>query len=87
MIRAANTGISTVIDAHGRMVGNLGLNRQGVLDLPVPGPLPPTFFARFGLFVPGWLAAACALASLVAEFVNARMYKKEDYTCEKRKVC
>ena len=42
MVRAANTGISTVIDAHGRMLGSLGLNRQGVLVLPVPGPLPPT---------------------------------------------
>ena len=87
MIRAANTGVSTVIDAHGRMVGNLGLNRQGVLDLPVPGPLPPTFFARFGLFVPGLLALSVVVASLVAVFVNARMFKKEDYTCEKRKLC
>ena len=87
MIRAANTGVSTVIDAHGRMVGNLGLNKQGVLDLPVPGPLPPTFFARFGLFAPGLLALSVVVASLVAVFVNARMFKKEDYTCEKRKLC
>ncbi len=87
MIRAANTGVSTVIDAHGRMLGNLGLNEQGVLDLPVPGPLPPTFFGRFGLLVPGLLAALAASTALVAELVMGGVYKKEDYTCEKRKLC
>ncbi len=87
MIRAANTGISTVIDAHGRITGSLGLNKQGVLDLPVPGPLPPTLFARLGLWAPGLLAAMFVLAGLVAELVNAGLYKKEDYTCEKRKLC
>ena len=87
MVRAANTGVSTVIDAHGRMVGRLELNRQGVLDLPVPGALPPTLFARFGLFVPGLLAGISAAVSLAVAFVNQRVYKKGDYACEKRKLC
>ncbi len=80
MVRAANTGISTIIDAHGRIMGGIGLNEQGVLALPVPGPLPPTVFARLGLWAPGLLAAILASAGLVAELVKLKLYKKEDYT-------
>jgi apolipoprotein N-acyltransferase len=52
MLRAANTGISAVIDAQGRVLTSLGLNRRGILTFDVPGPLPPTLFARFGLSIP-----------------------------------
>ncbi len=77
MVRAANTGVSTVIDAHGRMTGRLGLNEQGVLVLPVPGPLPPTFFARFGLWSPGILAGLVVSTAAAAELVNRKRIKKE----------
>ena len=86
MIRAANTGISTIIDAHGRMVGRLGLNRQGVLVLPVPGALPPTLASRLGLWAPGLLAAFLAALGTGAGFVTADMYKKLDFKSEKRKL-
>jgi apolipoprotein N-acyltransferase len=46
--RAANTGISAVIDAQGRIVASLGLNRGGVVDSGLPAALPPTPYARFG---------------------------------------
>ncbi len=48
MVRVANTGISAVIDAKGRVLDSLPLNRQGHLDARVPGALPPTPFARMG---------------------------------------
>jgi apolipoprotein N-acyltransferase len=48
MARAANTGISAVIDARGRIVGKLGLNQIGVVDMPLPVTLAPTPYARFG---------------------------------------
>jgi len=48
MARAANTGISAVIDAKGRITGSLGLNRIGVVDAPLPVALKPTFYGRFG---------------------------------------
>ena len=35
VIRAANTGISGYIDAHGRIVEALGMNRAGVIDAEV----------------------------------------------------
>ena len=47
LMRVANTGITAGFDSHGRIL-QMGLGRQGVLDLLVPSPLPPTLFARFG---------------------------------------
>lgn len=47
-VRAANTGISAVIDPHGRMVASLGLGQQGVVDAELPQALPETPYARLG---------------------------------------
>jgi len=46
MVRAANTGISAVIDPSGRIVARLGLGIEGVLDANLPTALPPTVYAR-----------------------------------------
>ncbi len=46
--RAANTGISAVIDAYGRVRESLGLGRAGALDAKLPAALRETFFVRFG---------------------------------------
>jgi apolipoprotein N-acyltransferase len=48
LLRAANTGISAVIDAQGRYIDRLGLNRQGVIDAPLPPPMAPTIYSRWG---------------------------------------
>lgn len=48
LVRAANTGISAVIDAHGRTVARLGLGQRGVLDAPLPRAAPATLYARWG---------------------------------------
>ncbi|MCG8492172.1 MAG: apolipoprotein N-acyltransferase [Sneathiellales bacterium] len=39
VIRAANTGISAVIDGYGRVISQLPLNQSGILDSEIPGPL------------------------------------------------
>jgi apolipoprotein N-acyltransferase len=61
MLRAAGTGISAIIDAHGRVVSELGLGHRGVVDGPLPAPIDPTLYARFGdnMF---WLLVAMAAA-------------------------
>lgn len=46
VVRAANTGISAVIDPSGRIVARLGLGIEGVLDATLPTALPPTPYAR-----------------------------------------
>ncbi len=48
LVRAANTGISAVVDPLGRFVGRLQLGVEGVLDSMLPVALPPTFYSRFG---------------------------------------
>jgi apolipoprotein N-acyltransferase len=49
LVRAANSGISAVIDAYGRVMARLGLDRVGVIDAPLPKPVQEkTLFGRFG---------------------------------------
>ncbi len=62
LARAANTGISAMIDPYGRVVASLGLGETGALDAILPAPLPATFYARHG---DAWgLAATLALFGL-----------------------
>ncbi len=46
--RAANTGISAMIDPLGRVRARLDLNRMGEVDAGLPVALPPPLYARFG---------------------------------------
>jgi len=49
LVRAANTGISAVVDAYGRVVARLGLNRRGTIDAPLPKALETRpLFSRLG---------------------------------------
>lgn len=48
LARAANTGVSAMIDARGRVVRHLDLGQAGWLDVALPGALPPTVYARTG---------------------------------------
>jgi apolipoprotein N-acyltransferase len=48
LVRAANTGISAVVDPVGRVIKSLPLGTAGVLDTALPQPLAPTLYARVG---------------------------------------
>jgi apolipoprotein N-acyltransferase len=48
LVRAANSGISAVIDPLGRIVKLLPLGSEGVLDAPLPEPMVPTPYAQLG---------------------------------------
>lgn len=48
IVRAANNGISGVIDPLGRSVRMAGLGARDVLDSPLPRALPKTIYATFG---------------------------------------
>ena len=64
VIRAANTGISSVIDARGNVIRRLDLDRAGIVDAALPSALPPTLYSRIGdlalppLILMVWLGTA-----------------------------
>jgi apolipoprotein N-acyltransferase len=66
LVRAANTGISAVVDAHGRVLASLPLGIEGVLDMGLPSAISPPPFARFGNVLVVALVLCCGLAALVA---------------------
>ena len=64
LVRAANSGISAVVDPLGRIVESLPLGTEGVLDAPLPRPTAPTPYARFGDGIAGIMIAIAFLAVL-----------------------
>jgi apolipoprotein N-acyltransferase len=64
LVRATPTGVSAVIDAYGRPVSSLPLGAFGTIDAPLPPPLAPTPFARFGETA-FWLMIALSALALV----------------------
>ncbi len=48
LVRAANTGISGVVDPVGRIIKSLPLGAEGVLDVGLPRAIAPTPYVRFG---------------------------------------
>jgi apolipoprotein N-acyltransferase len=76
LVRAANTGISAVVDGYGRLKASLGLGLEGVVDAKLPPALPPTFFARWG----NSGVALLILAALLVGWLSARPGRGRDRT-------
>ena len=66
VIRATPTGISAVIDADGRLLAALPLDKPGFIATRLPTANPPTPFARAGNIIPLALAMLLALAAVAA---------------------
>lgn len=65
LVRAAQTGISAVFDARGRVVARMGLAETGVVVAPLPSAASATPFAYLGLWIPlVLLALVSAVATL-----------------------
>ena len=68
LVRAANTGISALVDGYGRVRGQIELGQRGILDVPLPKALMETpLYGRYGNSLPlslcGLLLLSCALLS------------------------
>jgi apolipoprotein N-acyltransferase len=69
--RAANTGISAVIDPWGRYLGKTALETNAVLDVRLPTAIAPPFFARWGI-MPFWFFVG---AVLVGVSLHRRLFR------------
>ncbi|MCC3303780.1 apolipoprotein N-acyltransferase [Sneathiella sp. HT1-7] len=59
VVRAANTGISAIIDPYGRVPEELALNETGFIDGDLPLPIPErTLYAHYGEAIPVALVIA-----------------------------
>jgi apolipoprotein N-acyltransferase len=68
IVRAANTGISAVIDPLGRVILELGINRAGVLDTLLPEAVSPTPFGQVHEMLFWAMLFGCMAAVLTATF-------------------
>ncbi len=61
LVRAANSGISLVVDPYGRVVKELSLGKSGILDSKLPKALGPTVFSQYGNSI-FWIVTALFFA-------------------------
>ena len=65
VVRSTPTGISALIDAHGRLLDSIPWREAGVIDAVLPpASLEPTLFARFGNLIPLLLGFVLLLAGI-----------------------
>jgi apolipoprotein N-acyltransferase len=74
LVRAANTGISAMIDGKGRVLASLPLHEAGALEVPLPSALSPTVYARWGDAPLFMLLVALAAAAFWLRGIDPRSY-------------
>ncbi len=72
VLRAANTGVSAVIDARGGITASLALNETGFLDARIPGALPATPYARLG----DWPLIGVLALTILGAFSAGRLSRR-----------
>jgi len=78
VIRVANTGISAIIDANGKLVEKLSVNKSGSLDSFVPSRKYNTIYGIYGnLIFLLLLILAVLIAFLNKKFINQKDFKSE----------
>ncbi|MDE2361656.1 MAG: apolipoprotein N-acyltransferase [Hyphomicrobiales bacterium] len=65
LVRAANTGISAIVDPYGRVIESLPLGVAGVLDGQLPKPIAPPIFARHPILSVAIVYALALAAAIV----------------------
>jgi len=74
VMRAANTGITAGFDSRGRELGRTEMGTETSLTLILPGKRPATSFSRWGLVIPGILAAALSFSTFFG--VRSQMVRR-----------
>ena len=74
LARAANTGISAVVDPVGRIINSLPLAVEGVLDAPLPRAIGAPIYARVG-DAPAFIMILIVFIAVVRRRLRAEMIK------------
>jgi len=72
IIRATPNGISALISPTGQVLARVERHKAGVIDTGVPEALPPTLFARIGLWTSLVFGLCLAAAGAIAKLRSSR---------------
>ncbi|MBP2229772.1 apolipoprotein N-acyltransferase [Azospirillum agricola] len=69
LVRVANTGISGLVDAYGRVTKSLGLGERGIIDTTLPkAPPGTTLYGRVGDRIFGLMLLGCFLGAMLSRY-------------------
>lgn len=68
VIRSANSGISAVVDAYGRVLQSLPLGERGVIDTGLPRAIDPTIYSLWGDIILVVMAGIAIVLVVVLSF-------------------
>jgi apolipoprotein N-acyltransferase len=74
LVRAANSGISAVVDPLGRIINSLPLGSEGVIDSPLPQSVSIPIYARVG-DAPAALMVVVSLLALIRRRLRPNISK------------
>jgi apolipoprotein N-acyltransferase len=75
LVRAANSGVSALIDPYGRIVKEIGLNEVGVLDVKLMDKLEATIYDRFGIRILFFIIIFIIAPLIINKFTNVSRFK------------
>ncbi|MCX5494907.1 apolipoprotein N-acyltransferase [Kaistia dalseonensis] len=72
LVRAANSGISGIVDAYGKIISQRSVGSVGIVDGPLPDTVRATIYSRFGDRLYFGLIVAAIIAIVAACFTQTK---------------